>query len=140
MIYSKLEIQKQLREWLNAWDEYNLDKVMEIMHDEVVFENWTGTIISGKDKLRKSWVPWFKNHCNFKFYEEDIFIDEHEQKLLFQWKLEWKSFEKEYQGAKEIRRGVDVIHFLDGKIYRKFSYSKTTIQINNLPVILIPHK
>jgi hypothetical protein len=140
MIYSKLEIQKQLKEWLNAWDEHNLDKVMEVMHDEVIFENWTGTVVSGKEKLRKSWIKWFKNHNGFKFSEEDIFIDEYEQKVLFQWKLEWLSFEKEYQGAKEIRRGVDIIHFLNGKIYRKSSYSKTTIQINNSPVVLIAQK
>jgi len=128
MILSKVEIHNLIKNWLIAWDEYDLDKVMEIMHDEVIFENWTGAIVFGKNKLRKSWIPWFNNHENFKFTEEDLFIDEQEQKVLFQWRLEWPVKGKEDKGAKEIRRGVDVIHFWDGKIYRKKTYTKTTIQ------------
>jgi hypothetical protein len=137
MVLSKAEINKLIREWLIEWDKYNLDGVLDIMHEDVIFENWTGALIYGKNNLRKSWIPWFNNHDNFKFSEEDLFIDELEQKVLFQWKLEWKSFEKMHLGANEIRRGVDVIHFQDGKIIRKFSYSKTTIHIDSHPVILI---
>jgi hypothetical protein len=140
MVLSKVEIHNLMREWLLEWDKFNLDGVIEIMHEEVIFENWTGAIIRGKNNLRKSWTLWFINHNNFKFSEEDLFIDELEQKVLFQWKLEWRSFEKEYKGAYEIRRGVDVIHFLDGKIIQKSSYSKTTIQIDNHPVALIALK
>ena len=136
MLLSKSEILYQIKQWLMAWDEYNLDAVMEIMHDDVIFENWTGEIIQGKNKLRRSWIPWFRNHGNFKFSEEDIFIDEQEQKVLFQWKLDWPSMEAEYQGLKELRRGVDVIHFLDGQIIRKYSYSKTNIQIDEMQVSL----
>jgi ketosteroid isomerase-like protein len=140
MVLSKDEIIKRIREWLIAWDEYDIDRVMEIMHDDVVFENWTDSTISGKNKLKKSWTLWFNNHGNFKFTEEGLFVDEHDQKALFQWKLEWPSLEKHYKGEKEIRRGIDVIHFLDGKIYRKYSYSKTTILIDNHPVTLSAQK
>ena len=140
MSLSKVEILKQIKRWLIAWDNYNLDEVIEFMHDEVEFESWTGTTIRGKNKLRKSWIPWFNNHGNFKFIEEDIFVDEKEQKALFQWRLEWPSTEKDFTGKKEIRRGVDVIHFLDGKIHRKYSYSKTTIEIDTTPIVLIAKK
>jgi len=140
MLLSKDEIIKRIREWLIAWDGYDLDTVMEIMHNEVIFENWTGATICGKNKLKRSWMLWFKSHGNFKFIEEDLFVDEQEQKVLFQWKLEWPSFEKDYMGEKEIRRGIDVIHFLDGKIYRKYSYSKTTIQIESHPITLSAQK
>ena len=140
MFLSKSEILKQIKQWLLAWDEYNLDAVMEIMHDDVIFENWTGEIIRGKNKLRRSWLPWFKNHGIFKFTEEDIFIDEQEQKVVFQWKLEWPSLEEQFKGKQEIRQGVDVIHFLEGKMVRKSSYSKTTIQIDNAPIALLAQK
>ena len=140
MLLSKSEILKQINQWLQAWDEYNLDAVMEIMHDDVIFENWTGEIIRGKNKLHRSWIPWFRNHGNFKFSEEDIFIDEQEQKVLFQWKLVWPSLEGHFKGNQEIRRGVDLIHFTDGKIYRKYSYSKTTVKIKNVPIILSAQK
>jgi hypothetical protein len=140
MFLSKSEILKQIKQWLLAWDEYNLDAVLEIMHDDVIFENWTGEIIRVKNKLRRSWLPWFKNHGNFKFTKEDIFIDEQEQKVVFQWKLEWPSLEEQFKGKQEIRQGVDVIHFSDGKMVRKSSYSKTTIQIDNAPIALLAQK
>jgi hypothetical protein len=34
------------------------------------------------------------------------------------------------EGKQEKRRGVDVIHFEDGKIINKFTYSKTTLEID----------
>ena len=140
MFLSKSETLKLIKQWLLAWDEYNLDAVLEIMHDDVIFENWTGEIIRGKNKLRRSWLPWFKNHGDFKFTEEDIFIDEQEQKVVFQWKLEWPSLEEQFKGKKEIRHGVDVIHFLDGQMIRKSSYSKTTVQIDHAPIALRAQK
>ena len=129
MLLSKEEILDLLKEWLAAWDEYNLEGVMKLIHDDIVFENWTGAVIKGKKNLKLAWTSWFLNHGNFKFIEEDIFIDEQEQKVLFRWQLQWSSLEKNYTGQNEIRRGVDVLHFLDGKIYKKLTYSKTSIQI-----------
>ena len=38
--------------------------------------------------------------------------------------------EKGYEGKPEKRRGVDVIHFKDGKIIEKLTYCKTRIEIN----------
>ncbi len=129
MSFSRQEIEDALREWNLAWDKHNLDGVMQLFHDEVVFENWTGGKASGKKALRKAWAPWFANHGGFRFIEEETFIDEKEQKALYRWLLEWPSFEKGYEGKPEKRRGIDVLHFQDGKIIKKLTYSKTTIDI-----------
>ena len=136
MNLSRVEILRHFNVWLTAWDEHDLDGVMEFMHEDIVFENWNGAIVSGKSALQKSWAPWFIHHGNFKFIKEDIFIDEQEQKMTFQWRLEWLSFEKKYLGKQEIRRGIDVLHLREGKICKKFSYSKTTVQIDSIPVTL----
>jgi hypothetical protein len=133
---SRAEMIRKMELWLDAWDKHHLDGVLELMHNDVIFENWDGTIVHGKTALRKAWLLWFLNHGNFKFSNEDIFIDEKEQKLLFRWKLEWPSLEKRHLGKAEVRRGVDVIHFKDGKIIVKISYSKTQIYIDNEPVFL----
>jgi len=119
-----------IKEWLKYWDNYNLKGVMELMHEDIVFENWTGDMVTGKKELQRLWAPWFINHGNFKFIFEDIFVDEQEQKVLFRWCLNWPSPEKEHKGKTEIRRGVDVLSLKDGKIYTKFSYSKTSTQIS----------
>jgi len=125
-----------LREWLVAWNEHDLIRVMSFLHENVVFENFTGAVIIGKDNLQKAWTPWFMNHGNFKFIEEDVFFDVDEQKLLLKWRLEWPSTEKLFMGKLEIRSGVDVIHFENGKIIQKHSYSKTSIKIDGLMIAL----
>ena len=136
MALSKNEIAERLQIWLKAWDEYNLEAIMEIMHEEVVFENWDGCIVNGKNALQKLWTPWFIFNRGFKFIAEAILIDDQKQKITFQWRYEGFSFEKNYKGLSEIRRGVDIIDLLDGKIIRKSSYSKTGIQINSARVLL----
>ncbi len=134
---SRQEIRKALAKWNQAWDEHNLDGVMGLFHEEILFDHWTGAKVKGKEALRQAWESWFKNHGNFRFIEEDTFIDEAEQKVLFRWQLEWPSTEKGYGGKPECRRGVDVLHFRDGKIFQKFTYSKTTIEIERKRVKLL---
>ena len=130
MKLTRNEIETALRKWNQAWDQHDLKGVMELFHADVQFDNWTGGIVRGKDALQKAWGPWFASHGGFRFIEEETFIDEKEQKVLYRWRLEWSSFEKGQAGKPEKRRGVDVIHFKDGKIINKFTYSKTTLEID----------
>lgn len=130
MILSRDEIMDALKKWNLSWDNHDLDGVMQLFHDEILFENWTGGRVKGKEALRKVWAPWFANHGGFSFTEEETFIDENEQKALYRWTLKWPSFEKGYEGKPERRRGVDVLHFQDGKIVEKLTYSRTTIEID----------
>ena len=113
---SREDIRNALKQWNLAWDNHNLEGVNELFHEEVLFENWTGGRAKGKEDLKKAWEPWFTNHRGFRFTEEETFIDEKEQKVLYRWILEWPSLEKGYEGKAEKRRGVDVLHFQDGKI------------------------
>jgi len=135
-VLSKEKIKKSLTKWNLAWDNHDLDGVMELFHDEVLFENWTGGQARGKENLRKAWEPWFQNHGGFRFTEEETFIDVEEQKVLYRWQLDWPSFERGFAGRPEKRRGVDVLHFQDGKIIQKLTYSKTTIEIDGKKVKL----
>ena len=130
MVLLREQIKKALTRWNQAWNNHDLNGVMELFHDEILFENWTGGRAKGKEALRQAWAPWFKNHGGFRFTEEETFIDEVEQKALYRWRLGWPSFEKGYEGNPEIRRGVDVLHFRDGKIIQKLTYSKTTVEID----------
>jgi len=136
MELSKEEMKKALTQWNSAWDNHDLDGVMKLFHDDVLFDNWTGGQAKGKENLRKAWESWFENHGGFRFTDEETFIDEDEQKALYRWQLDWPSFEKGYEGRPERRRGVDVIHFRDGKIIQKLTYSKTTVEIDGQRVRL----
>jgi ketosteroid isomerase-like protein len=136
MLLSRDEIRDALNAWNEAWNRHDLDEIMKLFHDDILFENWTGGTAKGKEILRKAWASWFANHGGFRFTEEETFIDEQEQKALYRWLLEWPSFEAGYTGKPEKRRGVDVIHFKDGKIIAKLSYSKTTIDIDGEKLVL----
>ncbi len=130
------ELKGRLERWNEGWKNHDLDTVMELFHEDVVFENWTGGAARGKEALRRAWEPWFRNHGGFLFTEEDTFIDEAEQKVLFRWRLDWPSTEKGWTGHPESRRGVDVIHFKDGRIIGKYTYCKTTLSIDGTKVRL----
>lgn len=130
MTLTQTEMRAAIKTWLLAWDKHDLAGVIALMHDDVAFENWTGKNIIGKRALERAWTPWFLKHGNFIFIAEDIFIDEPAQKALFRWRLEWPSLEVAFKGKHEIRRGVDVLHFVDGKIREKLTYSKTSLMID----------
>lgn len=136
MELSREQIVKALIRWNIAWDEHDLDGVMELFHDDILFDNWTGGQVKGKENLRKAWAPWFAHHGGFRFTEEDTFVDEDGQKVLYRWRLDWPSSEKGHEGRPEARRGVDVIYFQDGKIIQKLTYCKTTLEIDGKRVKL----
>jgi ketosteroid isomerase-like protein len=125
---SREAIEEALARWFGAWNEHDLDEVMELFHDEVLFEHWTGARVRGKKSLRRAWTPWFADHNGFRFVAEDTFIDVSEQKALCRWLLEWKPPGKETEEGLERRRGVDVLHFSGRQIVEKLTYSKTAVE------------
>ncbi len=129
MQLSREEIRNALKIWNLAWAQFDLNGVMALMHDDVLFENWTGGCAVGKQALGKAWGPWFAKG-GFHFAEEELFIDETAQKVLFRWTLQWPSMEKGFEGQVEKRKGVDVMHFKDGKIINKLTFSQTTVEID----------
>ena len=136
MVLSREEIRKAMTQWDVAWNNHDLNGVMELFHEDVFFEHWHGAIVRGKEALHQAWAPWFENHGGFRFTTEDLFVDEAEQKVLYRWQLDWPSIEKGYEGKPERRRGVDVVHFRDGKIIQKLTYSKTAVEIDGARVRL----
>lgn len=129
MNLTKTEVFKKFNQWLTAWNMHDLDGVMDFMHPDISFENSDGRIVNGKEMLRRSWMPWFMRHEDFKFFQEDIFFDEQSQKMTFQWRLEWFPVDYKLKGQNKTTRGMDILEFKEGKIFRKITYSKTAIQI-----------
>lgn len=129
MVLSREQLREAMDRWGRSWDAHDIDGVMELFHEHIYFEHWTGTSVEGHAALRAAWTPWFRDHGGFRFTTEDLFIDEEQQKVLFQWQLDWPSQEQGATGQPERRWGVDVVHFRDGKIIRKLTYIKTQVEI-----------
>ena len=138
MQLKRAQIDAKLHQWNLAWNRYDFEAVMALFHEEVVFEHWTGARVVGKIALHQAWAPWFEQNDGFQFFTEDIFIDEFAQKALYHWRLEWPSREKGIENKPERRCGVDVLHFENGKIIRKMTFSKTTIEIDGKRCRLVP--
>jgi ketosteroid isomerase-like protein len=130
MSLSRTEIVNTLTEWSRAWNAHDLDRIVKLFHDDVLFENWTGARVRGRDALGKAWLEWFAADSQFRFTDEDLFVDESSQKALYRWQLDWPSLESGYEGQPETRRGVDALTFRDGLIIEKLTYSKTTLEID----------
>ncbi len=124
------EIEDALAKMNEAFNSHDLEGVLEWLHDEIYFENWTGGRVKGVESLNVAWAPWFKDHGGFRFTHEDTLIDEGQQKAVTRWRLDWPSTETGYEGLHETRRGVDVMRFEDGKVIEKLTYSKTTVEID----------
>jgi len=136
MKLSKQEIIETMAKNSVAWDNQDLEGVLELYDDDVYFENWTGGYAKGKEALREAWTLWFTTGGDFRFNRDDLFFDEEDQKLTVTWELEWSSPEKGYEGKPEKRRGLDLYHFKDGKVIRKLTYSKTSVEIDGKRVRL----
>ncbi|MBU8920825.1 MAG: nuclear transport factor 2 family protein [Bacteroidales bacterium] len=124
--------------WMKAWDDHDLEKVLDGFAKDVVFEGWTGRRLKGKDSIRDAWSAWFEGHGGFRFIPEEVFVDEKQQKVLWSWRYEGPSFSSGSAGELEIRNGVDVLVFEDGLIKIKQTYSKTMIEIGGRKVVLKP--
>lgn len=133
---SRNEIEQTLVEWARAWSEHDLDGVMALFHDDVLFESWTGAKVRGKASLWRAWAPWFHDHGGFWFSMDEILVDEKAQKALLRWWLEWPSRERGHEGKPERRQGIDILYFRDGKVAQKLTFSKTSVEIGGQKVQL----
>ena len=126
---SRVEFNEILPLWYKAWNTHDLDAVMDLMHEDIVFVHWNGARVIGKARLREKWTQWFKDG-GFRFSEEETFIDEINQKVLFRWELDWPSPVEAHAGKREVRSGLDVLHFHERKIIKKLSYTRTDMKID----------
>lgn len=115
------QISRRLVAWYDCWTRYDLEGVLSLFDDRVRYDHWDGRTIQGRPLLRFAWSSWFAR-ADFRFHEEETFIDEHAQKAVYRWRLTWPSSSDPNTPGE--RSGVDVLHFRDGLIVRKMTYSR----------------
>jgi ketosteroid isomerase-like protein len=119
-----------VRSWMISWNEHNLNDVLRVMADDVVFEDWTGRTIRGKRHLRLAWSTWFANHADFRFDVRSICVSDANDSLSFEWVLDWLPPNPDGGGQRETRAGIDYVRIRDGLVVAKNSYVKTTAKTN----------
>ena len=57
---SRSNLKNLLKKWNQAWDRHDLDGVMQLFHEDVLFDNWTGARARGRDNLERPGLPGSK--------------------------------------------------------------------------------
>jgi ketosteroid isomerase-like protein len=104
-----------------AFNTHDVDAVMSLMTDDVVFESTAapdGRQVVGHEAMGAFWAEFFSSTPGAWFDTEDLFAAG--DRCLVQWRF---TFDKENPDRGHVR-GVDVFRVRDGKVAEKFSYVK----------------
>lgn len=105
-----------------AFNNHDVDGVMTLMTDDVVFENTSpppdGERYEGQAAVRAFWERLFASSPQAHFESEDMFAGS--DRCTVRWRYTWVSKE----GKPGHVRGVDVFRVRDGRVAEKLSYVK----------------
>lgn len=101
----------------DAFNRHDVDAVMALMTDDVVFENTSpqpdGERFAGQDAVRAFWENFFAGSPQAHFDAEEIIAAG--DRCTVRWRYSW--------GNGHIR-GIDLFRVRDGKVAEKLSYVK----------------
>jgi ketosteroid isomerase-like protein len=110
-----------VEEFNEALNRHDVDAVMALMTDDVVFENTSpspdGERYEGQAAVRAFWERFFASTPSAHFAAEDICAGG--DRCTVRWRYTWKNSDGEGHV-----RGVDVFRVRDGKVAEKLSYVK----------------
>lgn len=117
----------RLRRWVidftEAFNREDLDEVMSYFADDAIYDEFDGTRRVGKAAIRDAFIPQFDGKFGrMRFHTEDMFLDVDGGKALIRWLCTME--ESARQGG---YRGLDILHFRDGKLVEKHTYAKTRL-------------
>ena len=111
-----------LSEFSAAFGSGDVDAIMALMTDDVVFESTgpapDGQRVEGAEAVRAVWVEVFGGTADAQFTEEESFADG--DRGVLRWRFTWT----EGDGSPGHVRGVDVLRFRGGLVAEKLSYVK----------------
>ena len=117
---ARAALEKMVIDFTEAFNRENIDEVMSYFADDAIYDEFNAVRHDGKDAIRESFVPQFRGDFGrMRFHTEDMFLDVPAGKALIRWLL---TFEE--AGRAGGWRGLDVLHFADGKLIEKHTYAK----------------
>lgn len=106
----------------DAFNRHDVDAVMTLMTDDVVFENTfpapDGQRYVGQTAVRAFWSHFFADNPSAHFEAEDSFATE--DRCAVRWRYTWS----DKHGHQGHIRGVDIFKVRDGKVAEKLAYVK----------------
>ena len=117
---ARAALEKMVIDFTEAFNRENIDEVMSYFADDAIYDEFNAVRHDGKDAIREAFVPQFRGDFGkMRFHTEDMFLDVPAGKALIRWLL---TFEKAERAGGW--RGLDILHFADGKLVEKHTYAK----------------
>ncbi len=117
---ARAALEKMVIDFTEAFNRENIDDVMSYFADDAIYDEFNAVRHDGKDAIREAIVPQFRGDFGrMRFHTEDMVLDVPAGKALIRWLL---TFEE--AGRAGGWRGLDVLHFADGKLIEKHTYAK----------------
>lgn len=120
---ARAALEKLVIDFTEAFNREDIDEVMSYFADDAIYDEFHDSRHVGTDAIRAAFVPQFAGkYGRMRFHTEDLFLDVESGKALIRWVLTME--EETRQGA---YRGLDILHFENGKLVEKHTYCKAKI-------------
>lgn len=120
---ARAALEKLVVEFTEAFNREDIDEVMSYFAPDAIYDEFNDVRHVGADAIRAAFVPQFAGkYGRMRFHTEDLFLDVEGGKALIRWVLTME--EDTRQGA---YRGLDILHFENGKLVEKHTYCKARI-------------
>ena len=111
---------KLVIDFTEAFNREDIDEVMSYFADDAIYDEFNAVRHDGKEAIRESFVPQFRgDYGKMRFHTEDMFLDVAAGKALIRWLLT-----VEEPGRAGGWRGLDILHFENGRLVEKHTYAK----------------
>ena len=117
---ARAALEKMVVDFTEAFNRENIDEVMSYFADDAFYDEFNAVRHDGKEAIRAAFVPQFQgDYGKMRFHTEDMFLDVETGKAMIRWLLTYE--EAERAGG---WRGLDLLHFENGKLVEKHTYAK----------------
>lgn len=112
-------------DFTEAFNRENIVEVMSYFAEDAIYDEFDDVRHVGKTAIRRAFEPQFAGAFGrMRFHTEDMFLDVAQGKTMIRWVLTLE--EADRQGA---WRGLDILHFENGKLTQKHTYCKAKIPL-----------
>ncbi len=117
-------LEKLTIDFTEAFNREDIDEVMSYFADDAFYDEFHAGRHVGKAAIREAFIPQFRgDYGRMRFHTEDMFVEPGPKagmgKAMIRWLL---TFEEE--GRSGGWRGLDLLHFVDGRLTEKHTYAK----------------
>ena len=122
---NRAALQKLVIDFTETFNREDIDEVMSYFAPNAVYDEFNGTRSIGRQAIRDAFTPQFDGAFGrMRFHTEDMFLDADTGKALIRWLLTL-----EEDGRQSAYRGLDILHFKDGKLTEKLTYAKAWVPL-----------